>query len=94
MADVRIKYVAKGSNAHEGITHLGGDSWKWTKGQVIASIEERTNTFYTFADGKRANVAVREGKSGKYLQSHADGVWNNNLLSLPGFPVQQVSGLR
>jgi Protein of unknown function (DUF3892) len=86
MSDARILYVSKGSNHHESITHLGGDSWKWTRAQVIESIENKTNTFYTMAGGKRANVEVRQGKSGKYVQTHADGEWNNNLLALPDFP--------
>lgn len=86
MSDSRILYVSKGSSGHESITHLGADSWKWTKAQVIESIESKTNTFHTLAGGKRADVEVRQGSNGKYLQTHADGAWNNNLLALPDFP--------
>ena len=36
----------------------------------------------TFEGGKRSDVGVRNGEHGKYVQTHADGQWNNNLLSL------------
>ena len=85
MADVLVRCINKQprSNIHEGITHLGGDGWKWTRDQVIRSINAGTNTFYTQAGGRRANVAVVDGPHGQYVQTHADGQWNNNLLALP-----------
>jgi hypothetical protein len=85
MPDVQITCINKQprTNTHEGITHLGGASWKWTRAQVITSIEAGTNTFYTLVGGKRANVAVVNASSGKYVRSHADGVWTDNLLALP-----------
>lgn len=56
LADVQVTCINKQprDDPHEGITHLGGASWKWTQGQVIASIEGKTNTFYTLNDGRRA----------------------------------------
>jgi hypothetical protein len=50
---------------------------------VVASIEANTNTFYTMVGGVRANVAVVDGPTGKYVRTHADGKWNDNLLALP-----------
>jgi hypothetical protein len=84
MADVQVKCINKPDrfSAHEGITHLGGDGWKWTRGRVIESIEARTKTFYTLAGGTRADVGVVSGPSGKYVRTHADGRWNDNLLAL------------
>lgn len=84
MADVRVKCINKQprDNAHEGITHLGGDGWRWTRDQVVQSIEAKTNTFFTQENGKRANIGVVNGSNGKYVQTYADGQWNNNLLSL------------
>jgi hypothetical protein len=67
----------------EAITHLGGNGWRWPRAHVIAAIEAGTYGFYTSVGGKQAKVEVREGRNGKYLQTHADGQWNNNLLSLP-----------
>ncbi|TMB87181.1 MAG: DUF3892 domain-containing protein [Chloroflexi bacterium] len=89
MADVRVTCINKQPryNPHEGITHLGGGTtWKWTREQVIASIEAKTNTFYTLEGGKRADVGVVTGPNGKYVRTHADGQWNDNLLSLPECP--------
>lgn len=85
MADVQVKCINKNNrnSSHEGITHLGGDNWKWTKDQVINSIESRTNSFYTYVDWKRADVGVVNGPNGKYLRTYADGKYNDNLLALP-----------
>ncbi len=84
MADAQVTCINKQprQNPHEGITHLGGQGWRWTRQQVIDSINGRTNTFYTLVDGRRANVAVVNGPNGPYLRTHADGVWNDNLLAL------------
>jgi hypothetical protein len=69
-------------NPHEGITHLGGSGWRWTRQEVIDSINAGTNTFYTLEGGKRAEVGVVKGPNGPYLRTHADGQWNDNLLAL------------
>ena len=88
MADVQVKCINKPDreSPHEHITHLGGDGWRWPRADVIASIEAQTNTFFTLVGGKRAEVAVHEGPNGKFVQTHADGYWNNNLLALPECP--------
>ena len=85
MADVQVTCINKQprNNTHEGITHLGGSEWKWTRQQVIDSINRRTNTFFTRVDGKRADVGVGDGPYGQYVRTHADGQWNDNLLALP-----------
>lgn len=83
MADVQVRCVNTTGKTHEHITHLGGDSWKWTVGQVIDSIERKTNSFFTLVNGKRALVGVVNGPNGKYVRTHADGYWNDNLLALP-----------
>lgn len=84
MAHVQIKCINKSprNNTHEGITHLGGDGWKWSRDQVIQSIESGANSFYTSVAGRTSSVAVVNGPHGKYLRTHADGFWNDNLLSL------------
>jgi hypothetical protein len=84
LADARVTCINKQprQNPYEGITHLGGQGWRWTRQQVIESINGGTNTFYTFVGGRRANVAVVNGPNGPYLRTHADGVWNDNLLAL------------
>jgi hypothetical protein len=71
------------NNPHEGITHLGGDGWKWTRQQVIDSIRAKTNSFYTLVGGTRANVGVVDGPNGPYVRTYADDKWNDNLLALP-----------
>jgi len=85
MADVQVTCIKKlnRNSSHEGITHLGGYNWKWTRNEVIQSIEARSNTFYTHVGGRRADVRVVQGANGKYLRTYADNVPNDNLLALP-----------
>ncbi|MFZ5790706.1 MAG: DUF3892 domain-containing protein [Pseudomonadota bacterium] len=86
MADVWVQCINKTprDDTHQGITYLGGPGWKWTRQEVIASIKNGSNTFYTFVGGKRADVKVRETADGReYVQTQADGYWNDNLLALP-----------
>jgi Protein of unknown function (DUF3892) len=88
MADVQVTCINKTprNNPHEGITHLGGTGgggWRWTRQEVINSIQAKTNTFYTQVGGKRADVGIVDGPNGPYLRTYADGAWNDNLLALP-----------
>ena len=85
MADVQLICVntIPGNRTHEGITHLGGFSSWWTRGEVIASIETCSNMYYTLIGGERAEVGVVSGLYGKHVRTHVDGVYNDNLLALP-----------
>lgn len=88
MADVLVECINKTprNNPYEGITHLGGSGgggWKWTRADVIASINAGTNSFYTSIGDKQAYIAVVNGPNGPYLRTHADGIWMDNLLALP-----------
>ena len=98
MADLQITCVVKPhpQSPHEHITHLGNpQSWgMWTREQVIASIDARTHTFFVRDpyNGKRSDVGVvRQIGKQPYLRTHADGYWNNNLLSLVQCPVRSVA---
>lgn len=59
MADARVMCVNKHprQDAHEGITHLGGTTWRWTCQRVIDSINAHTNTFFLSVGGRRAGIA-------------------------------------
>lgn len=91
MADYRIDCINKPdrSSPHEHITHVGGPApdgsgrWRDTVPNVVAFIEAKTHRFYTNEGGVWAWVDVRVSASGrKFLQTHADGVWKDNLLAL------------
>jgi hypothetical protein len=92
MADVQVTCITKPhpESRHEHITHLGGSTWKWEREKVIASIEANTNSFYVLdpRTGKRADVGVVRPRDGRapFVQTHADGVWTDNLLSLKQCP--------
>jgi hypothetical protein len=83
MADRQILCVVKTGTTHQTITHLGGAGWCWPKEKVIDAIWYGKDTFFTLANGRRAEVRVVDGNRGPYLQSFADGVPTNDLLSLP-----------
>ncbi|BCL83670.1 DUF3892 domain-containing protein [Ktedonobacteria bacterium brp13] len=90
MADTLVTCINKPdtNSPHEHITHLGGYTWRRTTQEVIASIEKGTNTFYTSVGGKRADIGVRERNGRKFVQTHADGYWNDNLLALDTCPLR------
>jgi hypothetical protein len=94
MADVQVTCINKPhpQSPHEHITDIGNPAvgWKWTREQVIASLEARTNTFFVIDpfNGKRSDVGVVRPVGGMpYLRTYADGDWNNNLLSLNQCPL-------
>jgi hypothetical protein len=97
MADVKVTCITKPhpQSPHEHITHLGNPiattPWKWTREEVIASIDAGTNTFYVTDpnSGKRADVkVVRQAGKAPYVQTYVDGDWKNNLLSLDQCPIR------
>lgn len=94
MADVQVTCIKKSHalSTHEHITHLGNpqSNWMWTREQVIASIDAKMNTFFVKDPntGKRADIGVvRPADRAAYLRTYADGVWNDNLLSLNQCPL-------
>ncbi len=94
MADVQVTCITKPNpqSPHEHITHLGNPAggWKWTREEVIASIDAKTNTFFVIdpATGKRSDVGVvRPASRPPHVRTYADGDWNNNLLSLNQCPL-------
>jgi hypothetical protein len=93
MADCQITCIVKPhpQSPHEHITHVGNPpTWVWPREQVIASIEDRSNTFFVKdpRTGRRADVGVvRETEKAPYLRTHADGYFNDNLLALAQCPV-------
>lgn len=91
MADYQVDCVNKldRNSPHEHITHVGGPNpngsgrWKDTTTNVVKFIDDKTHRFYTNEGGRVAWVGVRVSAAGKkFLQTHADGVWSNNLLAL------------
>lgn len=90
MADVQVSCINKQprDNPFEGITHLGGAGWRWTRQQVIDSINGRTNTFFTQVNGNRSEIGVAKGPNGPYVRTHANGEWDDNLLALKECPIR------
>ncbi|MFF0571453.1 DUF3892 domain-containing protein [Streptomyces sp. NPDC004041] len=79
-----------GGTTHEHITHLwwtnqaSGNSGNNTRAQLVDWIDNQSGEAYTDAAGHRTKVVVVTPTRGeKYLRTHADGLWTNNLLALP-----------
>ena len=72
------------NDTHHGIVTLGGRGWTLTREQVVSSMETGEHTFHTLVNGRRAYLrVVRDGVHHPYVQTYADGVWQDNLLALP-----------
>lgn len=94
MAEFRVTCITKPQphSPHEHITHIGGpgngagERWKLTREEAIRHIESKTHRFYVLdpRTGKRAEIGVVHPTDGRqpFLRTHADGQWNDNLLSL------------
>ena len=93
MADCRVTHIRKLDrfSKHEHITHIGNLAPQWilTREDAIRRIETNTDTFFVLdgVTGKRSEVGVVHPNDGRspFLRTHADGFWNDNLLSLPEF---------
>ncbi len=91
---IRITCVSKPSgnnqNPHEAIAILGwlneedGQQSRITRLDLYEWIKTKNGTAYVLdAKGNKAFVGTREVNGTKFVQTHADGVWTDNLLSLP-----------
>lgn len=86
MAEYQVNCINKPhrDSPHEAISHLGGNHWKMTRLDVWQRLTSKTDQFFTQVNGRRAYLYPRESSNGtKYVQTHADNQWTNNLLSLP-----------
>lgn len=91
MAAYRVTGTEKGDEwtggRHRHITTLClEDRRRVPKATAISNIELGLESYYTFADGQRANVEVVQRCShcyAKYLRTDRDTTTKDNLLSLP-----------
>jgi hypothetical protein len=76
---------------HEAISSLGwineetGARGTSTRLEIYDFVKNKGGTAYVIdRKGNRALVAARENVHGtKFVQTYADGIWTDNLLSLP-----------
>jgi hypothetical protein len=89
---IRITAIRlSGGNTHQHIVRLWwtnpgtGKTGDNTRGQIVSWIEQENGKAYVEdIRGNRADVGVVTPVHGeKYLRTHADGVWTDNLLALP-----------
>lgn len=73
-------------NSHRGILMVGGRGWSTPAKDVIENIMEGKNTYFIDVDGQRSFLSVVHSKP-PYLQAHAGGVLNDDLLMLDSCPI-------
>ena len=76
--------VRTGKDTSGDITALCGSWGRTSKALAIMEIENRWNTYFVQdAYGRRADVHVVNGASGKYLRTDPNSSCSDNLSSLP-----------
>jgi Protein of unknown function (DUF3892) len=91
LADYRVTKTDKASEwaggQHKHIAALCLEGRRRVpKATAIANIESKLESYYTYADGQRANVEVVQRCNrcaSKYLRTDRDSTIKDNLLSLP-----------
>lgn len=83
MASRRVTRTGKDRDGD--IVRLCGSAWgSVSKDQAIADIEYRTHSYYVEdARGRRADVQVVKGPTGKYLRTDPNSTCSDNLDNLP-----------
>ena len=79
------KRVTKtGKDSDGDITRLCGHGWSRTKTQAISDIEAGRESYYVQdSRGRRANIHVVNGPTGKYLRTVPNSSCSDNLDNLP-----------
>jgi hypothetical protein len=58
-------------------------SYPYVAGSIAGPTFRTSQAQYLRIYRAYTNVAVDNGPNGKYVRTHADGQWNDNLLALP-----------
>jgi len=79
----------EGGFHHQHITRLRAVSdglvYDDSRAAWVKFIEDGNSGYVRDAYGNTAWVGVRTNGITKWLQTHADGIWTDNLLALPGY---------
>ena len=85
MADRRVSHTGKDRDGD--ITSLCNPGEFWSprrKADAIQDIENKIHTYYVqWPEGKRTDIHVVNGPTGKYLRTDRDNTSRNNLDDLP-----------
>ena len=80
----RRRVTSSGKDRARDITALCQGWGHVTKAQAIRDIENGTNSYYVEdSRGRRADVHVVDGPTGKYLRTDPNSNCSDNLQSLP-----------
>lgn len=72
------------SSSEEAIINVGGFTWITPMPGAAMKVMMGGLNLFVMTNGRRVPVQARLSAAGNlYLQTKPDGVWSNNLLSLP-----------
>jgi hypothetical protein len=88
MKEYRLDFIRKShhNGGHEHITHAGNSvgNWELPTADIVSRVENGEKFYVEDSrTGKKAYVGVMHLNGHKYIRTHADSYWNDNLLSLP-----------
>lgn len=85
--DYQITCITKPNrlSTYDRILAVGGPGFRLSVDDVITHIRNG-HTFWTYVHGRRAEIRVVSDSNGAYIQTTADSILFNNLLSLPECP--------
>ena len=88
MASIEISCTNKLQtlNDHMGITHLGGGGQRWKKEQIVFALNEKSDNYFIVVNNRRSELSLYLQGYGVHVRAHADGLWNNDLLTLENCP--------
>lgn len=80
------------TSPHERIIRIGGiyggKRWSCTQKEAISYIESGAHSFFVNVRGNIVDIVVKiSALNNKYLTTEADGITQNNLLSLSECPL-------
>jgi hypothetical protein len=84
MGTYRIHCIKKSprDDTHHGIVAYGVNEQRYSRDQMVSFIKSGEQ-FFTENGGVTAWVGLNGPPGREWLQTYADGLWNNNLLALP-----------
>ncbi len=62
---------------------LAGPEGYWTRDEMATLINAKTAGVFIVVNGRRSDLSVFPQGSLTLIRSHANGVWNDDLLKLP-----------
>jgi hypothetical protein len=87
--EYQITYIHPPGQEHDRITHYWIPALsRWIPvAEAVTMVQTNTCRFFVLSRSRNKAYAgvVQPSRGAAYLRTHADGKWDDNLRSLPGF---------